>query len=73
MALLRDYFIGVGGDNQARMWRMLDRLEQAIGTLETADANWATLNAAQKDTANHLAVTMVAKIGRLLVSRLEAE
>lgn len=49
-----------------------DKADQAITLLENADANWASLTAAQKDAAMRLSVRVVAKLARMAVNRLEA-
>jgi hypothetical protein len=48
-----------------------DAVQAAIANLELADANWATLTAAQKDAAMHLAVKATAKLARYTVRRLD--
>jgi hypothetical protein len=47
------------------------KAEQAIGNLEAAEANWASLSAAQKDAANKLAVQVTAHLARIAAGRFE--
>jgi hypothetical protein len=54
-----------------RPGRALQKIEGAIGTLEQADANWASLTAAQKDAAARLVVRATAKLGRFLLGRFD--
>lgn len=49
------------------------KVRNAIGNLETADASWGSLTAAQKDAALRLSVRVTAKLARLAVVRLEAD
>jgi hypothetical protein len=51
---------------------LVSKADQAIANLESADANWATLTAAQKDAATRLAVRVTAKLARLALGRLDA-
>lgn len=44
----------------------------AIAQLESADANWATLTAGQKDAATRLAVRVAAKLTRLALGQLDS-
>lgn len=44
----------------------------AIATFEQADANWATLTAAQRNDVMKQAVRTVARLGRLLNDQLDA-
>lgn len=48
-----------------------DRLEQALTNLETANANWATLTAAQKDAALRLGIRADAALIRLILRKLD--
>jgi hypothetical protein len=49
-----------------------DRLDTALANLEAANANWATLTAAQKDAATRSAVRASAGLIRLQLRRLDA-
>lgn len=49
-----------------------DRLGTALANLETANTNWATLTAAQKDAALRLGIRVDAALIRLALRRLEA-
>lgn len=49
-----------------------DRLAALLSTLETADTNWPTLTAAQKDAALRQTVRATAGLARLLLKRLGA-
>lgn len=61
--------IGSTEDNASKLE---DKARQAIANLESADANWATLTAAQKDQALRLCVRVVAKLARLVVRQLDS-
>lgn len=49
------------------------KVRNAITNLETADASWGALTAAQKDAAIRLSVRVAAKLARLAVAQLEAD
>ena len=49
------------------------KIEAQIARAETADANWATLTAAQKDTALRQTIITVAKLARHLLNRYESD
>ena len=49
------------------------KIEAQIARAETADANWATLTAAQKDTALRQTMITVAKLARHVLNRYESD
>ena len=49
------------------------KIEAQIARAETADANWASLTAAQKDTALRQTMITVAKLARHLLNRYESD
>lgn len=49
------------------------KAKQAIIDAETANANWATLTAQQKDEALRRTMVAVAKIIRLVLSQLDSD
>lgn len=60
---------GSAGANQELI---VGKITAALDQLELADANWATLTAAQKDAAQRFAVRVSAKLSRLVLGRLDA-
>lgn len=58
---------------QANETSLRTKVLNAIGSLETADANWNTLTNAEKDAAVRLAVRGVAKLGRIVLNRTESD
>lgn len=56
---------------QMNQQSVIAKVSGAIPALESADANWEDLKAAQKDVAMRLAIRAVAKLGRLAVSKLD--
>jgi hypothetical protein len=68
---------GAGGfrdveDVDGNVTLLTQKATQAIANLETADANWTTLTATQKDAASRLAVRVSAKLARLALGKLDA-
>jgi hypothetical protein len=53
--------------------RIMARIAQSLEALESADAAWETLTAAQRTAAMRLAVRTSAKLARLTLGRLEKE
>lgn len=49
------------------------KARNAIATLESADANWASLTNVQKDAALRLCVRATAKLARLAVRQLDSD
>jgi hypothetical protein len=52
--------------------QIVAKIQAALALLETADTNWASLTAGQKDAAQRLAVRVAAKLARLTLGQLEA-
>lgn len=49
------------------------KIRNAISTLETADNNWGSLTAGQKDAAIRLSVRVAAKLGRLALTQFDTD
>lgn len=58
---------------QANAESIATKIETQIARAETADANWATLSAAQKDVVLRQTMLTVAKLARYLLNRFESD
>jgi hypothetical protein len=69
---VRDGMPAVSDQDLVRRQTMLDKLDNARDTLESACTNWDTLTAAQKDAALKLTIRVVCGLSRLAIHRYDS-
>lgn len=60
------------GSPPANAATLTQQITTAIQTFENADANWATMTAAQRNDVLKLAVRSLARLGRIINNQLDA-